>query len=59
MELKKTDVRQNLADCWNTVRNKVEFAENGKDKDMALVMVMMIMFVEQEMLGVVTPSALS
>ena len=56
MELKKTDVRQNLADCWNTVRNKVEFAENGKD--MALVMVMMIMFVEQEMLGVVTPSAL-
>ena len=59
MELKKTDVRQNLADCRNTVRNKVEFAENGKDKDMALVMVMMIMFVEQEMLGVVTPSALS
>ena len=57
MELKKTDVRQNLADCWNTVRNKVEFAENGKD--MSWVMVMMIMFVEQEMLGVVTPSALS
>ena len=50
-------MRQNLADCWNTVRNKVEFAENGKD--MSLVMVMMIMFVEQEMLGVVTPSALS
>ena len=55
MELKKTDVRQNLADCWNTVRNKVEFAENGKDKDTALVMVMIII---QEMLGVVTPSAL-
>ena len=30
VEQKKNDVRQNLAECWNSFRNKVEFAEHGK-----------------------------
>ena len=30
VDVKKSDVRQNLAECWNSIRNKVEFAEHGE-----------------------------
>ena len=26
---RKNDLMQNLSDCWNSVRDKVEFAEHG------------------------------
>ena len=33
VDVKKSDVRQNLAECWNSIRNKVEFAEHGEWRD--------------------------
>ena len=32
VEARKKDLMQNLSECWSTVRDKVEFAEHGREK---------------------------
>ena len=32
VETRKKDLMQNLSECWNTVREKVEFAEHGRSE---------------------------
>ena len=32
VDARKKDLMQNLSECWNTVRDKVEFAEHGRSE---------------------------